>query len=200
MPKETRAQLQSISGLPIPDPQTLPEDLQKYMTVCEDKLGMVPNVIKAFSLRPEKLRTFIAKYNELMLSNDSPLTRLEREMIAVVVSSHNHCVYCITSHSQAVREFSDDPVLGDILVTNYREAELTDRQRTMLDYAWKMTAKPAETGEADRQALRDAGFTAEEIFDITDVVAYFNYTNRMTHGLGMQPNTEYFSMNRLKNA
>ena len=161
---------------------------------------MVPNVIKAFSLRPEKLRTFIAKYNELMLSDDSPLTRLEREMIAVVVSSHNHCVYCITSHSQAVREFSDDPVLGDILVTNYREAELTDRQRTMLDYAWKMTAKPAETGEADRQALREAGFTAEEIFDITDVVAYFNYTNRMTHGLGMQPNTEYFSMNRLKNA
>ena len=200
MAKETSAQLQRISGLPIPDPKTLPEDLQKYMAVCEDKLGMVPNVIKAFSLRPEKLRTFIAKYNELMLTDDSPLTRLEREMIAVVVSSHNHCVYCITSHSQAVREFSDDPVLGDILVTNYREAELTARQRTMLDYAWKMTARPSETGEADRQALHDAGFTAEEIFDITDVVAYFNYTNRMTHGLSMQPNAEYFVMNRLKNA
>ena len=200
MTKKTPAQLQRISGLPIPDPETLPEDLQKYMAVCGDKLGMVPNVIKAFSLRPEKLRTFIAKYNELMLSDDSALTRLEREMIAVVVSSHNHCVYCITSHSQAVREFSDDPVLGDILVTNYREAELTDRHRTMLDYAWKMTATPAETREADRQALRDAGFTAEEIFDITDVVAYFNYTNRMTHGLGMQPNAEYFAMNRLKNA
>ena len=197
MTEETPAQLQRISGLPIPDPDTLPEDLQKYMAVCLDKLGMVPNVIKAFSLRPEKLRTFIAKYNELMLSDGSPLTRLEREMIAVVVSSHNHCVYCITSHSQAVREFSGDPVLGDILVTNYRDAELTNRHRTMLDYAWKMTAKPAETGEADRQALCDAGFTAEEIFDITDVVAYFNYTNRMTHGLSMQPNTEYFSMNRL---
>ena len=200
MSKETPEQLQRISGLPIPDPESLPEDLQKYMAVCEDKLGIVPNVIKAFSLRPEKLRTFIAKYNELMLSDDSPLTRLEREMIAVVVSSQNHCVYCITSHSQAVREVSGDPVLGDILVTNYREAALTDRQRIMLDYAWKMTAKPAETGEVDRQALLDAGFTAEEIFDITDVVAYFNYTNRMTHGLGMQPNPEYFAMNRLKNA
>ena len=132
-----------------------------------------------------------------MLSDESPLTRLEREMIAVVVSSHNHCVYCITSHSQAVREFSDDPILGDILVTNYREAKLTDRQRIMLDYAWKMTAKPAETGEEDRQDLFDAGFTAEEIFDITDVIAYFNYTNRMTHGLGMQPNEEYFAMNRV---
>ena len=197
MAEETPDQLQSISGLPIPDPGTLPTDLQKYIAVCEEKLGMVPNVIKAFTLRPEKLRTFIAKYNELMLSDESPLTRLEREMIAVVVSSHNHCVYCITSHSQAVREFSDDPILGDILVTNYREAKLTDRQRIMLDYAWKMTAKPAETGEEDRQDLFDAGFTAEEIFDITDVIAYFNYTNRMTHGLGMQPNEEYFAMNRL---
>ena len=197
MARETPDQLQRISGLPVPDPETLPKDLQKYMAVCEDKLGMVPNVIKAFSLRPDKLRTFIAKYDELMLSDEAPLTRLEREMIAVVVSSHNHCVYCITSHSQAVREFSGDPVLGDILATNYREAELTDRQRIILDYAWKLSAKPSETGKADREALLDAGFTAEEIFDITDVVAYFNYTNRMTHGLGMQPNVEYFALNRL---
>ena len=198
MAKETPDQLKYISKLPVPDPDTLPEDLQKYMKVCKDKLGLVPNVIKAFSLRPEKLRTFITKYNELMLSDDTLLTRLEREMIAVVVSSHNHCVYCITSHSQAVREFSGDPILGDILTTNYREAELTDRQRSMLDYAWKMTINPAEIGDSDRQKLFDAGFSAEEIFDITDVVAYFNYTNRMTHGLGMQPNKDYFGMHRLK--
>ena len=195
--KETSPQLNPISKLPIPDAKTLPEDLQKYMRVCEEKLGLVPNVIKAYSLRPEKLRTFISKYNELMLSDDTELTRLEREMIAVVVSSYNHCVYCITAHSQAVREFSDDPVLGDILVTNYREANLSDRHRAMLDYAWKMTASPGETGDADRQKLFDQGFSAEEIFDITDVIAYFNYTNRMTHGLGMQANEEYFGMNRL---
>lgn len=191
-------QLQNVSGLAFPEPETLPEDLQKYMDVCKEKLGFVPNVIKAFSLRPEKLRTFITKYNELMLSDETNLTRLEREMIAVVVSSYNHCVYCITSHSQAVREFSGDPVLADILVTNYSEAELTQRQRAMLDYAWKMTGNPTETGVADRQALFDAGFSAEEIFDITDVVAYFNYTNRMTHGLGIQPNKNYFGMHRLK--
>lgn len=194
---ETPIQLKPISKLPIPDVKSLPEDLQKYMRICMEKLGLVPNVIKAFSLRPEKLRTFIAKYNELMLSDDTELTRLEREMIAVVVSSYNHCVYCITSHSQAVREFSGDPVLGDILVTNYREANLSDRHRAMLDYAWKMTASPGETGDADRQILFDQGFSAEEIFDITDVIAYFNYTNRMTHGLGMQANEEYFGMNRL---
>ena len=166
------------------------------MHVCKEKLGFVPNVIKAFSLRPEKLRTFISKYNELMLNDDTTLTRLEREMIAVVVSSYNHCVYCITSHSQAVREYSSDPVLADILVTNYSAAELTNRQRAMLDYAWKMTANVAETGNAERQLLFDAGFTAEEIFDITDIVAYFNYTNRMTHGLGIQPNKIYFGLNR----
>ena len=196
--RETPNQLPNVSELPVPDPKTLPKDLQKYMRVCREKLGLIPNVIKAFSLRPEKLRTFVAKYNELMLSDDTSLSRLEREMIAVVVSSYNHCVYCITSHSQAVREFSGDPILGDILVTNYRAAELTPRQRVMLDYAWQMTSRPAETGTTARQVLLEAGFTAEEIFDINDVVAYFNYTNRMTHGLGIQPNKEYFSMHRLR--
>ena len=102
--KQTLRQLQEVSQLPIPKVKTLPEDIQKYMSVCEEKLGFIPNVIKAFSLRPEKLRSFIGKYNELMLSDETTLTRLEREMIAVVVSSYNHCVYCITSHSQAVRE------------------------------------------------------------------------------------------------
>lgn len=195
--KETEPQLTHISKLPIPDPQTLDEDLKKYFRVCEEKLGLVPNVIRAFSLRPEKLRTFIAKYNELMLSDETGLSRLEREMIAVVVSSHNHCVYCITSHSQAVREVSGDPILGDILMTNYREANLPDKHRAMLDYAWKMTASPGEVGDEDRAKLYDAGFTHEDVFDINDTVAYFNYTNRMTHGLGMMPNEEYFGMDRL---
>lgn len=195
--KKTLRQLQEISQLPLPEIETLPEDIQKYMNVCEEKLGFIPNVVKAFSLRPEKLRSFISKYNELMLSEETTLTRLEREMIAVVVSSYNHCVYCITSHSQAVREFSSDPVLADILVTNYSSAELTSRQRAMLDYAWNMTANVAETGEKERQSLIEEGFTPEEIFDINDVVAYFNYTNRMTHGLGIQPNENYFSMDRL---
>ena len=107
--RETPDQLQHISKLPVPKIDDLDADLQRYMRICTEKLGMIPNVIRAFALRPEKLRTFISKYNELMLGEDALLTRLEREMIAVVVSSHNHCVYCITSHSQAVRELSDDP-------------------------------------------------------------------------------------------
>jgi uncharacterized peroxidase-related enzyme len=194
---EVPEQLTEIGALPIPEPDTLDEDLQKYMSICEDKLGHVPNVVKVFSLRPTKLRTFITKYNEMMLSDDTDLTRLEREMIAVVVSCVNRCVYCITSHSQAVREFSGDPVLGDILMVNYREANLTPRQRAILDHAWKMTSAPGETGAIDRQRLVEAGLSPEEIFDVNDVIAYFNYTNRMTHGLGMQPNEYYFGRNRL---
>lgn len=194
---ETLPQLQEISKLPVPDPDTLDADIQKYMRVCEEKLGLVPNVIRAKALRQDSLRTFISKYNQLMLSEDSGLTRLEREMIAVVVSCHNHCVYCITSHSQAVRELSGDPVFGDILMTNYRELNLTDRQRAMLDFAWKMTATPWLIGEDERQALYDVGFSPEDVYDIVDTVAYFNYTNRMTHGLGMLPNEDYFGMNRL---
>ena len=194
---EVPEQLARVGALPVPAPDSLDEDLRKYMDVCREKLGHVPNVMKVFSLRPAKMRTFIAKYNELMLSGETGLTRLEREMVAVVVSCANRCVYCITSHGQAVREFSGDPVLGDILTVNYREAELTPRQRALLDHAWKLTANPSEAGEEDRARLRDAGLTDEEIFDLTDVIAYFNYTNRMTHGLGMQPNEYYFGRNRL---
>jgi uncharacterized peroxidase-related enzyme len=197
--RETPEQLPQISKLPIPDVETLPEDLQKYIRVCDEKLGYVPNVVLSYTFRPEKLRTFISKYDEMMLKDEhTTLTRLEREMIAVVVSSYNHCLYCITSHGQAVREFSGDPLLGDILATNYREANLSERHMAMLDFAWHMTANPAETTDAHRQKLYDAGLTAEEIFDVADVIAYFNYTNRMALATGMAPNKIYFGMDRLK--
>ncbi len=194
---ETLPQLQEISKLPVPDTDSLDEDIQKYLRVCEEKLGLVPNVIRAKALRQDSLRTFISKYNQLMLSEDSGLSRLEREMIAVVVSCHNHCVYCITSHSQAVRELSGDPVFGDILMTNYRELNLSDRHRAMLDFTWTMTETPWLIGDEARQSLYDVGFSPEDVYDIVDTVAYFNYTNRMTHGLGMLPNVDYFGMNRL---
>ena len=194
---KTLPQLQEISKLPVPETDTLDDDIQKYMKVCEEKLGLVPNVIRAKALRQESLRTFISKYNQLLRSQDTGLSRLEREMIAVVVSCHNHCVYCITSHGQAVRELSEDPVFGDILMTNYRELNLSERHRAMLDFAWKMTSEPWHIGDEDREALYKVGFSYEDVYDITDTVAYFNYTNRMTHGLGMLPNENYFGMNRL---
>jgi uncharacterized peroxidase-related enzyme len=137
----------------------------------------------------------MSTYNELMLS-ECGLSKLEREMIAVVVSSANRCYYCLVAHGQAVRRLSGDPQLGEMMVMNYRVAELEPRQRAMLDYAWKLTETPREISEADRQALRDAGFTDADIFDITDTAAFFNYTNRMAHGLDMMPNPDYHAMDR----
>ena len=184
-----------VMALPVPDADRLDDDLQAYYAKCQEKLGLVPNVLKAYSLRPAKLRTFIALYNELMLG-DSGLSKLEREMIAVVVSSANRCYYCLVAHGQAVRQLSGDPQLGEMMVMNYRVAKLSPRQRAMLDYAWKLTTDPHAIGESDRKALRDAGFGDADIFDITDTAAFFNYTNRMAHGLDMMPNPDYHAMDR----
>jgi len=185
-----------ISRLPVPDTATLDADLQKYFRKCQEKLGLVPNVLRAYALRPTHLRNFISMYNELMLSDDSGLTVLEREMIAVVVSACNRCYYCLVAHGQAVRELSGDPQLGEMLVANYRVASLPARQRAMLDYAHRLTVEPAAVGEADREVLRRAGFSPADIFDISEVVAFFNYSNRMAQALDLMPNPEYHAMHR----
>lgn len=185
-----------ISRLPVPDPATLDERLQKYFRICVEKLGLVPNVLRAWSLRPQRLSNFINSYNELMLGEDSGLSPLEREMIAVVVSAHNRCYYCLVAHGQAVRELSGDPELGEMLVMNHRVAPLPPRQRAMLDFAWKLTAEPEAVGEGDRQALRAAGFREEDLFDIAETAAFFNYTNRVAAAIEMMPNREYHARNR----
>lgn len=184
-----------IVRIPLPGKVDLDGDIAKYFAKCEEKLGLVPYVLRAYTGNLAKLRNFISFYNELMLA-ESGLSKLEREMIAVVVSSANRCYYCLVAHGQAVRQLSGDPQLGEMMVMNYRVAELEPRQRAMLDYAWKLTKTPREIDEADRQTLRDAGFTDADIFDITDVAAFFNYTNRMAHGLDMMPNPDYHAMDR----
>lgn len=177
------------------DESALPEDLQPYFQKCRDKLGFVPNVLRAWLLRPEKLRTFIRAYDELMLG-PSGLSKLEREMIAVAVSSQNRCYYCLVAHGAAARKLSGDPQLGELMAFNYRAAELPERQRAMLDFAVKLTERPHEVGEADRQRLRDAGLGDEDIFDAAEVAAFFNYTNRVAHATDMMPNAEYHAMGR----
>lgn len=184
-----------ISALGIPDAGTLDNDLQEVFKKCVDKLGFIPNVLAAYSLRPNKLRNFMAMYNELMLA-PSGLSKLEREMVAVVVSSVNHCYYCLVAHGQAVRKLSGDPELGDMMVMNYRVAKLDTRQRAMLDFAWKLTSTPAQVIEEDRAQLRAAGLSAEDIFDLADTVAFFNMSNRMAIGIDMIPNREYHGMDR----
>jgi uncharacterized peroxidase-related enzyme len=179
--------------LPMMDP--LPEATQKYFDICNDKLGMVPNVLQAYAFDIDKLNAFTTFYNDLMLAN-SGLTKLEREMIAVVVSSINHCFYCLTAHGAAVRELSGIPILGEQLVMNYKTADVAPRQRAMLDFAALLTTASATVEEADRQTLRDHGFSDRDIWDITSVAAFFNMTNRVASGTAMVPNEEYHGQAR----
>ncbi len=183
------------TALDLPAVDPLPEATQKYFDICQEKLGMVPNVLTAHAFDIDKLNSFTALYNDLMLG-PSNLSKLEREMIAVVVSSHNHCFYCLVAHGAAVRQLSGDPKLGEMLVMNYRVAPLDDRQRAMLDFAHKITVASATVEEPDRQALRDVGFSDRDIWDIANVTAFFNMTNRVASALAMRPNDEYHAQAR----
>lgn len=183
------------TALNLPMVEPLPAPTQKYFDVCTDKLGMIPNVLRAYAFDIDKLNTFTAMYNDLMLG-DSALSKLEREMIAVVVSAVNRCFYCLTAHGAAVRELSGDPVLVETLVMNYRVADLDPRTRMMLDFAVKLTEAPEVIEEDDREALRAAGFSDRDIWDIASVTGFFNMTNRVASASDMRPNTQYHAQNR----
>lgn len=183
------------TALNLPPMEPLPTATQKYFDICADKLGMIPNVLAAYAFDPDKLNAFTGMYNDLMLGN-SNLSKLEREMIAVAVSSVNHCFYCLTAHGQAVRQLSGDPALGEALVMNYRAAKLDARQRAMLDFAVLMTEASYRIEETDRQGLRDVGFSDRDIWDIASVASFFNMTNRMASAVDMRPNPDYHGQNR----
>jgi uncharacterized peroxidase-related enzyme len=166
-----------------------------YFQKCRDKIGFVPNVLQAYSHDMAKLEAFAAFYNDLMLA-PSGLSKLEREMIAVVVSAENRCFYCLVAHGAAVRQLSGKPELGDMLAMNYRVAALSARERAMLDFAVLMTKASATIAESDRQALRDAGFSDRDIWDIAAVASFYNMSNRMASATDMRPNPEYHALAR----
>jgi uncharacterized peroxidase-related enzyme len=155
----------------------------------------VPNVLKAYAFDMQKLAAFVAMYNDLMLA-PSGLSKLEREMIAVAVSAHNRCYYCLVAHGAAVRELSGDPALGELMAMNYRAARLSRRERAMLDFAVKLTAESWTIEEADREDLRRAGFTDRDIWDIATVAGFFNMTNRVASATDMRPNSVYHGQAR----
>lgn len=192
-----KSQPDYITALDLPETprDQLPADYQKYFAVCEEKLGMVPNVLRAYSQNAAQLDVFSRFYNELMFG-ESGLSDLEKEMIAVAVSSSNRCYYCQVAHGAAVREYSGEPQLGELMVMNYRVAELSERHRAMLDFAVKLTESPQDMNEADRQALRDAGFDERDIWDIANIAGFYNMTNRVASAVDMQPNPEYHSHSR----
>jgi uncharacterized peroxidase-related enzyme len=170
-------------------------ELRDYFRNCEEKLGFIPNVLKAHAFDNKKLKAFIDMSDDLMLG-ESGLSRLEREMIAVVVSAINHCHYCLTAHGAAVRYRSKDPVLGDTVEHNYRAASISPKQKAMLDFAVKLTEAPDKIEDSDRGLLRQAGFSDRDIWDIAAVAAFFNMSNRLASAVEMRPNAEYYNMAR----
>ena len=184
-----------ITALDLKPSNDLSEGTKAYFAKCVEKLGMVPNVLQAYAFDEKKLRAFSDMYNELMLG-DSGLSKLEREMIAVAVSSVNKCYYCLTAHGAAVRQLSGNPALGEQMVMNYRAAALSHRQKVMLDFAVKLTERPDTIEEKDREALREAGFSDRDIWDISAAASFYNMSNRMAAAVDMRPNAEYHTMAR----
>src|SRR6202034_4402803 len=183
-----------IIALDLP-PTPLSPEMEAYFAKCQEKLGFVPNVLKAYTFDMAKLSGFVSMYNDLMLA-PSGLSKLEREMIAVAVSAHNRCYYCLVAHGAAVRALSGDAELGEMMALNYRVAKLDTRQRAMLDFAWKLTATPRLVDHADRDGLRGVGLTNDDIFDLSETVAFFNLSNRMASATDMMPNREYHRQTR----
>lgn len=181
-------------ALSLPEP-ALNETMQAYFDKCMEKLGFIPNVLKAYAFDLKKLEAFVAMYNDLMLG-PSGLSKLEREMIAVAVSSQNRCYYCLAAHGAAVRQISGDPALGELMVMNYRAARLSKRQRAMLDFAVKMTNEPWAVEDHDRDSLRRAGFSDRDIWDIAAIAGFYNMSNRVATATDMRPNSVYHGMAR----
>ena len=171
------------------------EQVESYLKIVKEKIGFVPNVLAAFSKFPKQFEGFTKLYNSLMLG-ESGLTKLEREMIAVTVSSENHCFYCLVAHGSAVRELSNDPQLGERIAANFRSAELPRRQEELLSFAKKLTKDPSEIGEQERKKLRDVGYTDRDIWDISAIVGFFNMTNRLASAIEMEPNNNYHNIAR----
>ena len=191
----TEANGERVSWLLVPAEESLDPDLQKLFAKAREKLGFVPNVFVGYTVRQTHLRHWFNHFRELM-QGDSELSPAQREMISVVVSAENHCLYCLVSHGAELRLALEDPVLGDRITFDYKRAGLDERTEAMLDYAVKITREPVACTEADIERLRDLGFSDQTIFDIAEIAAMYNFTNRLASATGMLPNREYHSLGR----
>jgi uncharacterized peroxidase-related enzyme len=173
-----------------------PPDLRDRIEAIAAKTGFVPNVFLALLHRPDELRAFM-DYHDAVMERDSGLSKAEREMIVVATSAAWDCPYCVIAHGAIVRLRTRDPLLADFLATNYRVADVTPRQRAMLDYAVKLSVRPQEIEPADAEALRDAGFSDDDVWDIGSVVALFALSNRLAHAADIRPNPEFHTLGRV---
>ena len=188
---ETPAQAQTTgSWFPVPDEAELPSDLRGLFAKARERLGFVPNVFRVYAFRPERLSAWFAHYRQLHQPT-AQLSAADREMIAVVVSAANGCLYCLVAHGAALREELGDPVLGERISYDWRRAGLDSRRSAICAYAEKLTLHPREITRADLEGLLDTGLTAEEAWDVAEIAAMYNLTNRMAMATNMLPNQEY---------
>ena len=186
-----------ISRYPVPDLKDLPADLRERIVQVQEKAGFVPNVFLALAHRPDELRAFLAYHDALLLKEGGHLSKGEREMIIVATSGANHCLYCVVAHGAILRVYEKKPLLADQVAVNHRKADITPRQRAMLDFALKVTRASHEIGDADFEALRSHGFDDEDIWDIAGISAFFGLSNRMANVISLRPNDEFYLMGRV---
>ena len=185
-----------ISKYPVPELADLPEDMRDTMLAVQEKAGFIPNVFLTLAHRPDEFRAFIAYHDALML-RESGLSKAEREMIVVATSGVNHCLYCVVAHGAILRIYAKDPQVADQVAVHHRKADITDRQKAMLDFAVKLARTPEAMSESDYQNLRDHGFSDEDIWDVGAITALFGLSNRMAHLTDMRPNDEFYLMGRV---
>ncbi|KDP89208.1 alkylhydroperoxidase [Cupriavidus sp. SK-3] len=188
-----------LSRYPVPAIAELPEDIRARILEVQDKAGFVPNVFLTLAHRPDEFRAFFAYHDALMLK-DGGLTKGEREMIVVATSGANQCLYCVVAHGAILRIYEKKPVLADQVAVNYRKADITPRQRAMLDFALKVCQTSSEVDDADFAALRKHGFSDEDAWDIAAITAFFGLSNRMANTISMRPNEEFYLMGRVPKA
>lgn len=186
---------QPISRFPVPELSSLPEDIQKRILAVQEKAGFIPNVFLALAYRPDEFRAFFA-YHDALMDKEGGLSLAEREMIVVATSSANGCLYCVVAHGAILRIRAKNPLIADQVATNYRKADITDRERAMLDFAMKVCDSGERVDESDYETLHRYGFSDEDIWDIAAITGFFGLSNRMANATAMRPNEEFYTMGR----
>jgi len=184
-----------ISRFPVPEIAALPEDVQEMIRLVQEKAGFVPNVFLGLAHRPDELRAFFA-YHDVLMRKDSGLTKAEKEMIVVATSAENDCLYCVIAHGAILRVYTKNAMIADQIATNYRHADISARQKAMLDFAVAVATDSARLEEVDFRALRHHGFSDEDIWDIGAIAAFFALSNRMASLLSLRPNDEFYALGR----
>jgi uncharacterized peroxidase-related enzyme len=185
-----------ISRYPIPKLEDLPDDIRERILAVQEKSGFIPNVFLALAHRPDEFRAFF-QYNDTVMQKDSGLSKAEKEMIVVVTSAANDCTYCVISHGAILRIYSKNPIISDQIAIDYAKADITPRQKAMLDFAVKLAVSPAAVDETDYAKLEAVGFSSEDVWDIAAITSFFSLSNRMAHFAAMRPNDDFYLMGRI---